>query len=201
MIAKEYLTGWFFIDLLAIVPFDLIMGGSSDMNSMVRFARLGRLYKLAKLTKLIRVFKMLKTNKLMKLINDLLKVSPGTERLFLFGMVSMIGCHIFACLWIMLPQYVTNEEDPELYWKDSWLEPFVSKNYTDSELYTTSFYWTITTITTVGYGDIHGVLPGEKLFNSLVMIIGVILFTFANGSLTSILQNYDEKNKVLSAKI
>ena len=77
----------------------------------------------------------------------------------------------------------------------------MTDDYTNQQLYITSFYWTITTITTVGYGDIHGILPGEKLFNALIMILGVILFTFANGSLASILANYDVKNKALSDKV
>ena len=57
-IAKEYLRGWFSIDLLSIVPFDAIFK-AGDFNSMARVARVGRLYKLAKLTKLFRVFKMM----------------------------------------------------------------------------------------------------------------------------------------------
>ena len=56
-IAKGYLKSWFLIDLLAILPFELILGGGggSGMNDVVRLARIGRLYKLIKLTKLMRI--------------------------------------------------------------------------------------------------------------------------------------------------
>ena len=58
-IAKTYITGWFTIDLLAILPFDLIMQGL-DMNHLVKLTRISRLYKLFKLAKLIRLFKFFK---------------------------------------------------------------------------------------------------------------------------------------------
>lgn len=54
-----YLKGWFIVDIMAILPFELLFGGSG-MNDVVRLARIGRLYKLIKLTKLIRVFKIVK---------------------------------------------------------------------------------------------------------------------------------------------
>jgi hypothetical protein len=31
-ITKEYLTGWFVIDVIAIFPFDLLIGGSDEYN-------------------------------------------------------------------------------------------------------------------------------------------------------------------------
>lgn len=54
-------------------------------------------------------------------------------------------------------------------------------------------YWTVTTITTVGYGDILATKSNnlEMLFCAVAMIIGVIAFSFANGSLTSIISDYD----------
>jgi len=60
-IAKKYLTGWFIIDIIAIVPFDLmtVLDGN-NANGMVRFAKIPRLYKLVKLTRLVRVFKLVK---------------------------------------------------------------------------------------------------------------------------------------------
>jgi len=65
-IAILYLKSWFIIDLVAIIPFDILLT-SNDLHSMARIARIGRLYKLAKLFKLFRVFKLLKErSKLMK---------------------------------------------------------------------------------------------------------------------------------------
>jgi hypothetical protein len=74
-IAKGYLKSWFLIDLLAILPFEVILGGGggSGMNDVVRLARIGRLYKLIKLTKLMRVFKIVKDrSKFLKYVQDML---------------------------------------------------------------------------------------------------------------------------------
>lgn len=65
---------------------------------------------------------------------------------------------------------------------------------TQSELYAMSFYWTITTITTIGYGDISGTNTSEWIYCSMMMIIGVMSFTFANGTLSGILANIDNEN-------
>ena len=58
-------------------------------------------------------------------------------------------------------------------------------------LYLRSVYWATITMTTVGYGDISGQNPTERLVNILVMLIGVIAFSFMTGALSSILQNVD----------
>jgi hypothetical protein len=57
----------------------------------------------------------------------------------------------------------------------------------DAELYMTSFYFTITTIVTVGYGDITAISVIEKMVASVLMITGVIAFSFATGTLASII--------------
>lgn len=54
-------------------------------------------------------------------------------------------------------------------------------------MYTIGLYWTITTITTVGYGDISATNTHERIVASIIMIIGVIAFSFAIGSLSSII--------------
>jgi len=77
------------------------------------------------------------------------------------------------------------------------LSDFQSKDLTDSELYAISFYWTITTITTVGYGDISATNYAEYWFSSILMIIGVISFSLANGSLSLILSQIDTKDAIL----
>ena len=104
VIAKNYLTGWFTIDLVAIIPFNLILQATTNMNQIIRFARIGKLYKLVKLTKLIRIFKIVKSKgRFMDVFTNLLKIGPGFERFFFFLLISMILTHITSCMWILLP--------------------------------------------------------------------------------------------------
>lgn len=67
-----------------------------------------------------------------------------------------------------------------------------ANNY--NQLYLTSFYYTVTTISTVGYGDISGNNTLERLICIMLMIMGVFFFSFSSGSLTSIISNYDQYN-------
>ena len=63
------------------------------------------------------------------------------------------------------------------------------------DIYIVSMYWTITTITTVGYGDISGNNLPEKIYCCIIMIVGVFAFGFANGTLAAIMTNYDNKSE------
>ena len=90
--------------------------------------------------------------------------------------------HFFACLWILTATINETKEG-------TWLENLDQSNI---ELYITSYYFTIETVTTVGYGDYEIKTPIEKLFTIVTMLIGVIIFTFASGSLASILQSADK---------
>jgi len=64
-------------------------------------------------------------------------------------------------------------------------------------LYMASLYFIITTMTTVGYGDISGHNTLERTVSIFMMLIGVMSFTFITGSLASIISNYDEANAKL----
>lgn len=57
----------------------------------------------------------------------------------------------------------------------------------DAGLYFTSFYFTIATITTVGFGDLSANNFIERAFGIIIMLFGVVSFSFATGSLSSIL--------------
>ncbi|TNV87316.1 hypothetical protein FGO68_gene16420 [Halteria grandinella] len=69
------------------------------------------------------------------------------------------------------------------------------------ELYVTSFYFTVTTIMTVGYGDITARSLAEKLLCILLMLIGVISFSFATGAISSIITNQDTAEAKLKEKM
>ena len=63
IITKDYLKGWFVIDLIAIVPFELMFDGGASAN-LVRLTRIGRITKLLKLMKLMRLMKLQKSKSL-----------------------------------------------------------------------------------------------------------------------------------------
>ena len=127
LIVKQYLTGWFTIDILAIIPFNLILNATKT-NQLVRFARVGRLYKLVKLTRLLRILKILRNNsKIMKMVSETLKVSMGFERLVFFFLMFWILVHIVTCLWIMQAQFLKEDgiNDGTEY-ANTWLSKFMT---------------------------------------------------------------------------
>ena len=64
-IACIYLKSWFCIDLLSILPFEVMIrlnkeeANVANINQMLRILRIGKLTKLFKLMKLLRILKIL----------------------------------------------------------------------------------------------------------------------------------------------
>ena len=156
-----------------------MMGTNDDMGGMAKITRIGRMYKLVKLTRLVRIIKILKArSKLLNYLQQCFNISAGFERLFIFTMGFFLMCHIVSCLWTMTGQFKDDD-------KSSWISDY--KDYDTAGMYMVSFYFTVTTITTVGYGDILPTTRSERLFCIFIMILGVVSFSFATGSLSSIL--------------
>lgn len=69
----------------------------------------------------------------------------------------------------------------------------MSQNNTgDGDLYVISLYWTIQTITTVGYGDVLTRQTIERLFAVIILVIGVLSFSLAQSLLTTIIADIDK---------
>lgn len=87
------------------------------------------------------------------------------------------------------------------YSHQNWIFYYDFVDLPDWELYITSFYFTVTTIMTVGYGDITARSISEKLLCILLMLIGVISFSFATGAISSIISNQDSTEAKLKEKM
>jgi potassium voltage-gated channel Eag-related subfamily H protein 8 len=185
-IFKSYVQGWFIIDFFAVIPFDYLFEGS-NLNSLIRVARIGKMYKLVKLTKLLRMAKFVKNSSYFgKYMQKIFNIGFGMQRLMGFILSFFVLIHIVSCLWIMTAQFADEA-------KGTWMEGDIFL-MGSGEKYLTSIYFTVTTITTVGYGDVSISTKTEKFFCILTMLVGVISFSFASGSLSSILQSIDSTN-------
>ena len=57
---------------------------------------------------------------------------------------------------------------------------------------TVSWYFVITSLTTVGFGDYFPITATEKIIVSLMLIFGVGIFSFIIGNLIEILTSYSK---------
>jgi hypothetical protein len=62
-------------------------------------------------------------------------------------------------------------------------------------------YWTYTTMSTVGFGDITAKTSLEKILSIFLMIFGVCFFSFTIGSLASIFNRIDGKEATMNSKM
>ena len=76
---------------------------------------------------------------------------------------------------------------------NSWLWDPYYYNMDPDQLYIMSFYFIVTTTSTVGYGDLSASTTLERFFCIVTMLAGVTAFTFISGALSSILSNYDNQ--------
>jgi|LauGreDrversion4_2_1035121.scaffolds.fasta_scaffold61255_3 hypothetical protein len=96
----DYIVGWFFIDLISVIPFDVIFATSGSFNRVARFARIGKLYKIIRLSKMIRILKIVQlNNKFIKNIGEKLKINAGFERLMFLSLIFFVLEHVASCLW------------------------------------------------------------------------------------------------------
>ena len=72
----------------------------------------------------------------------------------------------------------------------TWMDGEVAE-MSKTEQYLASFYFIITTFSTVGYGDISANNTYEKIFCIIVMVVGVTAFAAGTSTLTNLLQTFD----------
>ena len=65
--------------------------------------------------------------------------------------------------------------------------------------YLDSLYWTVTTLTTVGYGDITPATWAQKIYTMFTMFFGVAIYGYVIGNVSTLLANTDTaKNNYVS---
>lgn len=181
IIANNYLKGMFILDVFAVLPFDFIYQNETNFNGLIRITKIGRLQKLIKLTRLLKILKIMKSkSSILKFTKQIFQLGNGFERIIFFIFSSILVCHICACLWVFSTSILGNEVA-------SWLDDDSFQDMNDSDRYLTSFYFIITTFSTVGYGDISATNNIERIFCLIFMSLSVTDFVAGTGEFINLL--------------
>ena len=73
--------------------------------------------------------------------------------------------------------------------KITWISQEDFSEMDGFKLYSAAFYFTVATITTVGYGDVRGFNSSERIFCTCLMLVGVFSFSMLSSSIASIIHN------------
>lgn len=174
--ARHYLKSSFPIDLLANFPFELLLIFNSEATlGGISAIVLLRMFRLLRMARIFRVFRRWERTGW---------VNPGYLRISKFLGIMVLLMHWLACGWFLVAAL---EHFPE----NSWVVECGIQDAAVSSQYIRSLYWTITTMTTVGYGDITPNRDLEIVVSMVVMMIGASMYAFIIGNIASLLSHLD----------
>jgi hypothetical protein len=88
-----------------------------------------------------------------------------------YGLIFFL--HLLTCSFIAIGHIRGSEKAHMIY----WIERSDLEFGDNTKIYVTAWYFTTTTITTVGYGDIYGETITEKIFIIFLLFAGILCFT------------------------
>ena len=199
-ISRNYLFSWFALDIVAAFPSGLVELGVgqktnySKYDNIVRIVKLRNIIRLLKVTRAVKFLKYSQKESLLSSIQNFLKISHSTRRLITTLLMIVISIHIFACFFYYANVY--NEFSP-----DSWAVRYGIEDSPLLDIYISSIYYSVVTITTIGYGDITPKTKIEKCLAMIWMVVAVYFLSFVISSLSSSLAQNDVKRALIEQKL
>jgi Ion transport protein/Cyclic nucleotide-binding domain len=163
-IYKRYIKTALIIDVVAAFPFFMVLSLSSN-PVIVQIGYFCSLLRLVKLFRITRTISRIRNSK---------RLNPSFIRMTLLIFWILIAAHLISCAWMAI-----------------WEDPAALNSINAESPYLRSFYWTVTTLTTIGYGDIYPSTRIETIFVIIVQLIGAGMYGFIIGNIANIIANID----------
>lgn len=132
-----------------------------------------RAVRIFRFLRLIRILKLFKYNQAINRFHRALMIAK--EELILFGFISIVMLYLSAV---------------GIYYFENAAQPDHFKSVFHS------LWWALTTLTTVGYGDMFPITAGGKVFTFFVLIIGLGVVAVPTGLVASALSQAREQDEV-----
>jgi CRP-like cAMP-binding protein len=190
-IARRYLLGWFWIDVPSSIPTELLELAFNEHGSTLELLRLLRIFRL------VRLLRLLKLSAYISSIEMLLDVDLKGLRLFILVGKLLFGAHMMGCAFYYTTSFAA---DGEVSWVEAYGEGAALEGDVWSR-YVLSLYWALTTLSTVGYGDITPVNDRERFFSVFALLIGAIMFAYVTGDIGLLVKSMDRQASLVEDKM
>ncbi|XP_047132757.1 potassium voltage-gated channel subfamily H member 6 isoform X1 [Hydra vulgaris] len=188
-IRLRYLKTWFAFDFLSALPYGLLDYTSNKHSKLITIVRVVKVFRLVRLVK----------------VKDILAqyLENGVITLAIWILVFCLCAHWMACIWILIAREVDIPNERS----DSWLFTMVSQynsssyiNITDFQVdnqsrtlvYVSALYYSLSSLTTCGFGNIAPNTFAEKVFGVVTMVFGCLMYAFIFGQVTNIISQLSE---------
>eukprot|EP00620_Florenciella_sp_RCC1587_P011221 CAMPEP_0182569732 /NCGR_PEP_ID=MMETSP1324-20130603/10272_1 /TAXON_ID=236786 /ORGANISM="Florenciella sp., Strain RCC1587" /LENGTH=800 /DNA_ID=CAMNT_0024784045 /DNA_START=313 /DNA_END=2712 /DNA_ORIENTATION=- len=208
---------WFFLDLVTSIPFgwvELFSGNSGA--SQLENAQLFKMFRALKAVKILRITRLV-SGDAADAVEDILMTNSGlrffVKMLKLFLAMSFV-LHWMACMWHFIAnptgsswirkyfsiydRWAIRDDDGDVVddIADMAPEDFNIEMVPFGTRYLAAVYWSTTTMSTVGYGDITPDNNVEIMMASMALVIGGALYGILVGNMVSMVSDVDAHTQV-----
>eukprot|EP00062_Callorhinchus_milii_P023116 gi/632981625/ref/XP_007907695.1/ PREDICTED: potassium voltage-gated channel subfamily H member 4 [Callorhinchus milii] len=150
-------------------------------------------------TSLVHLLKTVRLLRLLRLLQKLDRYSQYSAMVLtlLMSMFALLA-HWMACIWYVIGRREMELNDPHT-WDIGWLNELSKRletPYTNNSMggptlrnaYIAALYFTLSSLTSVGFGNVSANTDAEKIFSICTMLIGALMHAVVFGNVTAIIQ-------------
>lgn len=190
-IRRTYFRSWFLVDFITSLPYGL-MG-----LLMARGAVTG----ITDLISFLKAFRLLRLNRVVRALDQYLEY--GFITLILWMLFFCLCAHWMACIFYLIADHYDKFAD--IGWVRAMSEATqqqlliingtIIESPSLASLYMSSLYFSLTSLTSIGFGNIAPNTTAEKIFSCVTMIFGGLCYAVIFGQVTAIVQQSQKKSE------
>uniref|UniRef100_A0A3Q3VRW1 Voltage-gated delayed rectifier potassium channel KCNH4 n=1 Tax=Mola mola TaxID=94237 RepID=A0A3Q3VRW1_MOLML len=190
-ICVHYVTTWLFVDLIAALPFDLLYAFNINVYFGVHLLKTVRLLRLLRLLQKLERYSQYSAVVLTLLMSMFALLAHWMACLTpSFSLAKRLGTPYFVSpLNTMVPATANSSQ-----WNASGSEVgggglgVLGGGPSMRSSYVTSLYFALSSLTSVGFGNVSANTNSEKIFSICTMLIGALMHAVVFGNVTAIIQ-------------